>query len=51
MKRFYRSDRSHKTEGIGLGLSLVGAIVRLHGFRFEFGEGPGCITRIICPML
>jgi signal transduction histidine kinase len=51
MKRFYRSDRSRKTEGVGFGLSLVGAVVRLHGFRFELGEAPGCVVRIICPVL
>jgi signal transduction histidine kinase len=49
MKRFYRSDKSRQTEGVGLGLSLVGAVVRLHGFRFEFADGPGCNAQIVCP--
>ena len=48
-KRFYRSDKSRASEGLGLGLSLVAAIVKLHGFRFTIAAGPGCTAEIACP--
>src|SRR6201993_3744665 len=33
VRRFYRSDKMRNTPGVGLGLSLVAAIAKLHGFR------------------
>jgi signal transduction histidine kinase len=50
VRRFYRSDKSRNTEGLGLGLSLVAAIVKLHGFRFTIAAGPGCTTEIAFPL-
>ena len=47
-KRFYRSDKSRRTAGLGLGLSLVAAIVKLHGFHFTISAGPGCAAEIAC---
>lgn len=49
LRRFYRSDKIRNTPGVGLGLSLVAAIVKLHGFRLAFHSGPGGRVAIICP--
>jgi len=49
LKRFYRSDRTRHASGLGLGLNLVAAIARLHGFRFTIVPGPGCVVEIACP--
>ena len=48
-KRFYRSDKSRSSGGLGLGLSLVAAIVKLHNFRLTIMPGNGCIAEIACP--
>jgi signal transduction histidine kinase len=48
-RRFYRSDKVRNTPGVGLGLNLVSAIVKLHGFRLSILSGPGCRVEIICP--
>jgi PAS domain S-box-containing protein len=47
-QRFYRSDKSRNTKGLGLGLSMVAAIIKLHGFRFRISPGPGCTVEIAC---
>jgi signal transduction histidine kinase len=49
LRRFYRSDKIRHTAGLGLGLNLVAAIVKLHGFRFTIRPGAGCTVEIACP--
>ena len=48
-QRFYRSDNSRNIKGLGLGLSMVAAIIKLHSFRFRISPGPGCTAEIACP--
>jgi signal transduction histidine kinase len=49
LRRFYRSDKIRNTPGVGLGLNLVAAIVKLHGFRLAIHPGQGGRLEIICP--
>jgi signal transduction histidine kinase len=49
LRRFYRSDKMRNTPGVGLGLSLVAAIIKLHGFRLVVRPGPGGRIEIACP--
>jgi signal transduction histidine kinase len=48
--RFRRLDKSRHVPGSGLGLSLVQAIVHMHGFSISLSEGPsgGCSARLSC---
>jgi len=48
-RRFYRADKSRSSRGLGLGLSLVAAIVKLHNFRLTITPGQGCTAEIACP--
>jgi PAS domain S-box-containing protein len=48
-QRFYRSDKSRNVKGLGLGLSMVAAIIKLHNFRLGISAGPGCTAEIACP--
>ncbi|HEY3656290.1 MAG TPA: ATP-binding protein [Steroidobacteraceae bacterium] len=42
VERFYRGDASRGTPGVGLGLSLVQAVAKLHGSALELFDGtPG----------
>ena len=49
LRRFYRSDKVRNTPGVGLGLNLVAAIVKLQGFRLAVHSGRGGRLEIICP--
>jgi signal transduction histidine kinase len=49
LRRFYRSDKIRNTPGVGLGLNLVAAIAKLHGFRLVIHPGPGGRVELLCP--
>ncbi len=50
LKRFYRLERSRRTPGNGLGLSLVAAVARLHGADIEMTDNaPGLNFRLRFP--
>lgn len=50
-RRFYRVETSRGTQpGNGLGLSLVKAVMSLHGADIELGDSaPGLVVRITLP--
>ena len=50
LQRFYRAQRGENRPGFGLGLSIVAAIVKLHGFQLEIGanEPTGSRMTIYC---
>ncbi|MGE5539969.1 MAG: ATP-binding protein [Gemmatimonas sp.] len=50
VERFYRGDASRGTPGVGLGLSLVAAVARLHGGRLELRDNdPGLVATLVLP--
>lgn len=49
-RRFFRADHSRSTPGSGLGLSLVQAVIQLHGATIELGDnGPGLRVTVRLP--
>jgi len=49
-ERFYRLERSRRTPGNGLGLSLVAAVARLHGAEIDMEDNaPGLTIRLRFP--
>ncbi len=52
LKRFYRSEEGHRHAGFGLGLSIVAAIVDLHGFGLEVASSALGGARLVlhCPL-
>jgi len=50
VRRFYRGDAGKGKSGVGLGLSVVAAVAKLHGGRLEFADGnPGLVATLILP--
>jgi signal transduction histidine kinase len=48
-RRFYRADGSRTTRGTGLGLTLVAAVAKLHGFAVRLADNqPGCVVEVDC---
>ena len=48
LERFYRLDAARSTSGNGLGLSLVKAVMELHGATFEFADNkPGLVVALV----
>jgi signal transduction histidine kinase len=52
VERFYRGDASRGTPGVGLGLSLVQAVAKLHGSALELSDrNPGLRAVIAVPCI
>jgi signal transduction histidine kinase len=50
VERFYRGDASRGTPGVGLGLSLVQAVAKLHGSTLELSDrDPGLSVVLVLP--
>ncbi len=51
VERFYRGDASRGTPGVGLGLSLVQAVAKLHGSTLELtDQKPGLRVALTIPL-
>ncbi len=51
VERFYRGDASRGTPGVGLGLSLVQAVAKLHGSALELSDrNPGLRVGLTLPL-
>jgi len=49
IRRFHRGSNAADIPGTGLGLSLVAAILHLHGFALAFRDGaPGLVVEVHC---
>ncbi|KAF1710311.1 two-component sensor histidine kinase [Pseudoxanthomonas kalamensis DSM 18571] len=53
LQRFHRGSDHTYTKGYGMGLSIVAAVVNLHGFRLEIDDSPlhGVSVSLACTVL
>lgn len=52
LRRFHRGSDAQHLPGSGLGLSIVNAIVHMHGYRMELlNAGSGLLVRVRMPLL
>ena len=50
-ERFFRGDRSRGTPGVGLGLSIVDAVAKLHGGVLQLLDNhPGLLAQMVLPV-
>jgi signal transduction histidine kinase len=50
-ERFFRGDSSRGTPGVGLGLSIVDAVAKLHGGVLQLLDNrPGLIAQMVLPV-
>jgi signal transduction histidine kinase len=50
-ERFFRGDRSRGTPGVGLGLSIVDAVAKLHGGALQLLDNhPGLLAQMVLPV-
>ncbi|MGH8132088.1 MAG: sensor histidine kinase, partial [Steroidobacteraceae bacterium] len=51
VERFFRGDASRGTPGVGLGLSIVDAVARLHGGVLQLLDNhPGLRAQMVLPV-
>ena len=50
-ERFFRGDRSRASPGVGLGLSIVDAVAKLHGGVLQLLDNhPGLLAQMVLPV-
>jgi signal transduction histidine kinase len=50
-ERFFRGDASRGTPGVGLGLSIVEAVAKLHGGVLQLlDNNPGLLAQMVLPV-
>jgi signal transduction histidine kinase len=49
LQRFYRGEQARHVTGVGLGLGIVSAVMRMHDFELRIGQAdPGAMMTVEC---